>query len=1107
MVLTNITLSTQSISSWFQLFFERRGNSLDDTQPLYRLHMTQTEYKELEAMLAQPRSFQTALSKKEWCGAFTLYCAEWFRREYTHNWSWEPIFTRLNMRLTPGEISEKVTLGLQGYWGKSLLRYQDSNRNNYLGSIFKEGGLPSNLLSQNNNNYQSTFNAIFNKYQLLREFGDKAVYDFIQSKITYLPEALRGTESIELIRDMVEKLDSFVYQYNLDKQKEPVNYLETNYPRWREAFPLPLDNETGTQFLKQLLSRATEEARKVANKRQKLRCKHYISFDNQCVTSDILLPDSLRFDITRIQLTSSRIELAIFEGERHLASLGTGFAQFDNQETVVRIRQSLISIVRESTDSELYIVALQSGQQLAKLRLKGSTVDYEESPITLVENANRWLIAGQATTLTKVDSALVLIPNEVQHELQRGQFTPNQSLSFKALKTYHLAGKVSLFFSSGDKFIITTGAERYSEDVIFLKGNSVRWKTNPPLVFKGVPRIATQDLESEISNLGTYLNGKPKGKLNSAEMYGRQLLSVKNSDNEVLLRKRIGILPNDFKLALVPGTRPTMGKLVISSQVTFVAKVRDKNIDSKIKKTGNGNTEIHIAVNGTPPSTFTLNIHASLLHDPIEFNLPFPSVGVTTYDNEGNALSSNLAIEDLVGSRINLFAQQGRPTRYEITLLDLSHGKNSRRAASFSWRYRVTDKPIEISLYSLKDYVLELLSLSENLDSKVELSINGNGQTQRFIISYYSVTVSYNHTNQQISLNSYSLRRALKTEAVLMDLTKPEQKPIPLPSCLSENVETGAYQLPELIRKGGPWLVLPAEGSQIMFRACFIPGNNEDCDIETIETLQNASRVFNPRDDRTSISIVVSQMAKDWNHSGWEYLKNTWRHYEYLPMSTFEVWRHLVRNPSALALALFKFDMNPQFIAKLESQLPVIWEFIPLQCWLDAKHLFLNEMQQLGLTSDLQSTLLDNKIESLVKEIPSLAELSSYLKEERLQPLMSQSVMQATINGSWYQELLRQHSEDSHWPDDIGDYLKKVCLELSLCPIELTVNSSYQNGVVFAPIFAAGIACQRIPAEMLLHFKEEKLFEFRRLIHFDRDWFRPLYTYAINYYLNNESRG
>jgi hypothetical protein len=49
--------------------------------------------------------------------------------------------------------------------------------------------------------------------------------------------------------------------YNLSNHTEPVKQLDKVHPKWRDEFPMPLDDETGTRFLNGLLCTASVEAK------------------------------------------------------------------------------------------------------------------------------------------------------------------------------------------------------------------------------------------------------------------------------------------------------------------------------------------------------------------------------------------------------------------------------------------------------------------------------------------------------------------------------------------------------------------------------------------------------------------------------------------------------------------------------------------------------------------------------------------------------------------------------------------------------------------------------------------------------------------------------
>ncbi|MCV5657549.1 hypothetical protein OFN54_40010, partial [Escherichia coli] len=75
-----------------------------------------------------------------------------------------------------------------------------------------------------------------------------------------------------LFADMLDKLDSLVYQFGLDRQSVPATYLDIHCPNWRTQFPLPLEDDIGTRFLNNLLVIASNEVKKKAKKEVKLSC-------------------------------------------------------------------------------------------------------------------------------------------------------------------------------------------------------------------------------------------------------------------------------------------------------------------------------------------------------------------------------------------------------------------------------------------------------------------------------------------------------------------------------------------------------------------------------------------------------------------------------------------------------------------------------------------------------------------------------------------------------------------------------------------------------------------------------------------------------------------
>jgi hypothetical protein len=1101
--MTTALTESVSIQVWIQSFISSRVHKREQCVPLYQYQMSQSEYASLRLCLSRSRGFSvTSASTNEWCGAFTLYCAEWFRREYTRDWSWEPIYASLEFRLEPNAIADVVERGLNGYWGRYVSQNQ-AQQHHYLGSVFREGGLPSNLLAYDNNNYQTTFYAIFERYQEAKELGVNMVETLIRDRIKRLPKALQSEDSIALITNMVDQLDSLVYRFDLENQPNPAQYLDSQVPQWRESFPLPIEDSAGSAFLSQLLSRATNEVKKAGTQRGPLACTHYICLVNQALFSDINFPKDLVFDVSKSKLASSRLELVIVEGDNVVASLGAVFAQFEYDQTVIRVRQPKVRIKRTDAASELYITVMQAGNKLAEIRLSSSSIDVGETPITVQQSDDLWRVLGQASIRTKATQVGVFLPDTAHFEVEYGSVTPSER-RFSGLIFCQFEGRAQVITEQNGRYTITTGAEQFEDNHLMLNGELLRWKSSPALVFKGVPKVC-YDLAAHngsVATLLTYLGDDLASELPRSEVNGKQIFMAKSVSGEVMLRKQIGILPNDFDIQLVSGDLPIDGKIRIMTTSPCVCSIisNDVTMDSLEKNPGITQMSIH-ATGSIPPMSVAVQIRASILSQPIVIEVPFPSRGALAYGALGKKLPTRLTVEDLLGSRLYLFPNQGAATRFQIEAIATSY-RGSANKPYYRWNYKVADRPLEISLYSLSDAISELLSLTTHLDSQVELCVSGPGKGLRYVISHYSTSLEHNIVNNTVFLRTDSLRLTEKVKPVLMSLVTPEQKPIPLVSRTSEGVKTGEFELPNFINTGGPWLIVPDKQSQVSFRAKFFPCCDSKLNADKIDSLQKASMLFHPANNPDVIAEVINQMSDSFTHSGWAYVKATYYHYGYLPLSTFEVLRQLVRNSRALALAVFVFDGDEKFITDLSHELSVSWEFIPIRYWISAIEALKAALLQNGLPELVIPKICAIPMKKLSNVVPPLAEVVENYVMSGEWPANYPFPMIQHLSAQWYQEMLQQHSEEVLWPTDYATEIKQLCLDAQLLPVSLHVNHNYHAGVVYLPLFAAALATGRLPQSVLSTFASDFFFHIRKLRDFDHNWYESSYRCFIAFFLH-----
>ncbi|WP_318454131.1 STY4851/ECs_5259 family protein [Photobacterium leiognathi] len=1096
-----------AVLPWLNNFLSERRNKNLVATPLYQYQMSSDEYLSLRQVLSNSfHVVKKSTFSKEWCAAFTLYGSEWFRREYSGDWSWQPIFKSLCFELTPSQISMIVPTGLVRYWRRPLSRFA-SNQNDYLGSMFREGGLPSNLLSCSGNHYKRAFFSIFERYQDAKDFGSESVEKLIRTRICILPETLQSDDSVALITNMVEQLDALVYQFSLDKQKDPAQYLDTQFPAWRESFPLPLESEIGSAFLSQLLSTASKEVRKVATVKRDLACKHMISFANQSIVTDITLPNSCTFNgLTQRQLKTSRIELAIFEDDDQIASLGTGFAHFEeNGSTSIRIRMKAVEVRRYNPASELYIVAMQAGCKLANIRIILSAIDVGDSPISLLDKGDKWQILSQSSLTTKYEKVGILCSSSMKFNVEYGELA-SSDLSFQGYQVRILNGKCECICNQDERYLITTSSDDFKTGNFELKGEQVEWKSTPALVFKGIPSVRLDNAYSEWqckSDISIFLGNRNIDGLSASESNGRQLLIAKTSDGIIQLRKRIGILPRDFDIELVNGDTPSQGIIRVTTLSPCILNIDCEDVE--VKTTSNkvsGYKEVNLNALGKIPSTVTMSVRANILSEPILIEVPFPARGAMAYNHEGNPLAHRLTVNDLLGSRLHLFSTKGTPANFQVEAVVRKLGHGNSNKPFYRWNYRVVDKPLDVSLYGLKDSILELLSLSEELDGQVELSVTGPGRTLNYTINHYSTILEYDRSQKTVSLRPTAKVNTDNMQPVLMSLSAPEQKPLPLISRQSEGVDTGEYELPALIDKDGPWLIVPDRSSTVSFRAKFFASDNSSLNDHEVKTLQKASQLYHPQYNPDVIAQVLHQMSADWEHSGWQYLKATYKNFGYLPLSTFEVWRHLVRDERALAVAVFVFENDAKFITHLEQELPIFWEFIDIEHWQHAASLMKDILEKKGITGEILKTVIHGHIEKLGQVIPALSDtVVNWLINESKPQSMPEPLIQMAVD-NWYQDLLRVHCEDCQWPIEYGDELKQCCINMPLLPFHLNTNAKYQTGVVYLPLFAAAVASGVVPSLMINQFPKEAIFHLRKLRDFDREWFEPMYRCFISYFAN-----
>lgn len=587
---------------WLAKFLTRRGLKQPDHRPLYEYHATSEEYDELKRLLRSIGVPDGYKSDKGYAACFTLFCSEWYRRDYEreYGWAWEPIYKTIGISASSSEMGKIIPKGLDGYWGRPV-RFYDTERRNFLGSLFSEGGLPFRLLKESNSRFQSMFSLILNQYDQAKS-SNISTFALVHAAVekSSLPVVFKEDTSVELISRMAEQLVSLVQIYDLSNHTEPVKELERVHPKWRDSFPVPLDDDTGTSFLNGLLRTASTESKPRLQKNKTTLCQFLWSENHpEAVQALISLPEELSFSID-IEPSTTRFELAIYEDGNEIASLGPAYATLGNSQAKIKVRKREIKFYRRNPTVSLFIVARAGGMFVGSNLLEGSEVAVGDVPLVFVSDKNEWLLQGQASCSVRGSHVLIVLPKDgclaSEHEDCDSGFS---ALGCRALT---IKGRQDIIIEGDETYRIKTGRDQIIHAGFSFQGKRLNWTSYPDELFLGVPGITQHSENLSTHHYKRFFNGTFIDNCDVQEKMGAQFISVRNENNETLLRKKIGILPNDFSLEIKNGQQANEGSVIITTQHPCLYSLKEKTLEVGRKRLP-GSTEIMMKAEGIPPAS------------------------------------------------------------------------------------------------------------------------------------------------------------------------------------------------------------------------------------------------------------------------------------------------------------------------------------------------------------------------------------------------------------------------------------------------------------------------------------------------------------------------
>lgn len=1078
----NLIVDSVSIQQWLRILLNRNELSVPDGQPLYQYHVTEAEFDQLRNILKRYGEPKHACIDSNWSAAFCIYCAEWYRRKYIGGWSWNGIWQSLNFKIEACHRQYVIQKGLQKYWCRPVSQYSEE-RNSYLGSVLKEGGLPYALLASDGSRFQHIFKNILSSYEDANAFGLSPT-ELVSRHLISLPEAFRQETTVKLITNMGKLLLQLTDEYKLDKQDNPASYLDENHLGWRDMFPIPLDGNAGSEFLSGLLTSASNQQRQNKKRDKRIDCQQWLANKSDIeFICKIKLAKKLDMTVERKDLVNSRVEVFVYEGNSVIAEIGIGHINFSNETPQVILGTTACQFTRKKYDQSLYLHVLQAGKVLLREELPCSEIRLGELPIILQENEDHQFFSGSGTCSIRSEQLTVLLSQNAN--IDTSQVTKVELNNKENIQTISFSGKLGVEINNEneiDKYLITTTASSSKNDLVHVSGDTLPFYLhNGQPIYLGLPKFSTNEVDSQL-----FIGGVSVGCDYQASIYGVQTVKAKASSGNILYHKRLAILPKDFSIKLVASEQANSGSIELHSSSNFTASLIGTELTVRNVSTDYGK-RLALSSIGMPPKEIFLKITPNLLADPVVVSVPFPASGILAYNNDENELPINLTLEDLLGSRVQLFPKLGDQANYKLEL-----SCTFSRQAYYLWEYKVYDHPLEINLYEFRHYIRELLAANGTLDDQVRLEISGPCKTKKYMIGRYSTQATIE--NSCIKFDTNIENNAL-IKTVMLDLTDPAARPKPINQRQSQGVSMGVFELPR--EPENPSLLVPSPDSKLLFRARYIPGRKILENHSEINSLHKATAVYHI--NHLAIDQVFNQMIIDSNHSGWQFLMDLDTQFGYLPMATFEVWKRLVNRKDMLAALALNSENPIGLMNRLQVEFNVIWELIPLKIWQISVSHYIQAMIDEGYPERIRKKLVANKFEELADISPLFEPECLHLITDQNPQLQASArqILNFTSRG-WAQTLTTLHSNDRRWPTAFSNELERWISANYKELVSFTVPMGYQKSTMFFPFFAAAVVAGKAELKSVCNTDEAiNDFFLRQLIEFDREWFVPMFKQLL----------
>lgn len=1106
--------------SFYQNFLEDNGLIKPDGRLLYEYKITDKRFSFLQSSLKEYYSKRDFISTSNDC-LFVLYASIWWQREYDGGlWSWDGIFRSLNIDCPPNTRSEIVRNGFKK-WEIPISKNKGSNE--YLGTIILNAGIPLKVL--NDSTWLS--NTII---KCFKSYGkDKNILS-VSSNFQYVPETLNKEEFRNLILIIVKELYVIQKNYDLKGKTNPFEYLQNISPDWAKKIPVPLDKKECQIFLNKLLSETAKIFRKASRHLFKIE-RFLVKDDNHCnpwnlsleFKTEKFVPFSILEEMLQAPFHkfSSTNGFIVGEDGQELFSLGKLFKTTKSDKEGYRFEKSYK--LPSSIFNHKLFLHIDGIDSFIPIPLS-EEID-NETIVTFVpikDSHNKFSYLGMGSQSSKEPALYVMC-----HQFLNSYNLKEHALIDDSIKIYLINQETSF-----DCYSIRPSYNQPSENYTFDGNKILSYKSNKT-IYLGKPTLYTIDRDYNDKTSNNYeFYSKKDGSLIpfTNEDYGTYKVYIKCRHTKTFLtQSKLTVLPENFKIRLEPYDTRT-GKIFITKIKGFDISILNEDVNYTSSH-DEENIIIDLEMKGV---TFVNDIiislykHGDARNKNIKITVPFPAKGISVFSGNGDYIEPDkdfLYLQELYGVVIQSVhsTQLQRSIRLEFKLCDDEIKNINQKNLCFKDEISTNKQYHSISLNPYRDKISELFSISNHIDSYVELSISNNQNKPLSLRIYqFADQLEFDERLNCVSLKNrkkYSLDLIQATEISLLSFQNPNEI-IPSLKVVSAISNADMWYIPQFKEN---ILLFPSGNSSIKFRPfLYMSSQTENNNVQRIKTLHKAASLSNREERLQYMNLVLQDMLKDLSHSGWDYLFAIYKKTKHIPMVTFDIWRVIAENAQACTMLMF---IQPAISLGLEKEFPILWESFPLPFWKEsfkkAKSYLEEKYSRDEDGVELASMRLKKSVK-LINEALNLTFIARQLREEffgednsQEKALMSNQMIVEKILSEEYRGkqdeiglIGRQSTEKEKFPlllsKTIEKYFDNMPLKAkSICPIP---TQEYHKTVLYLPFI---LAYQHFSQE-IIHWKDYEIYSIKQIKEFDYKWFIHSFEWSQEYYnkqYNVENKG